>query len=631
MQDSNSYRKIRVFYADDLATNIISLLRSLELAGIVLPTDDEKKKLKFVRVDSPDILQHNKDILESDCSLVYLNYSTRVHDAIKTIASHDFSYDLVICDLYFGEDDPDFRDSKVGGMWIILWAKHKASFRKIISKIYSGQRQIVSAHIDFQMAERFLRDQYQVQIEQVEKLQDSSSWRDNLIRYFDEVRNNIIPDIIIDHRIKFVNELTRDFSRDVFNNFHQDKKLAEFRKRIDGLKDREFEMIDGLIIKLVNLFPILLGKRIFKVDKENFANMSDEELENILYTNELTYKSKDERQKKIEDLQSKNVAFNLFKKHDSIGNPIYGLKLLSEEYNEGLISKLERPFIQSFNYTYRISQFFFKQRGFGTWSRDSSMFPIGQNEFNRIRTEYIIPEFQKIRECFVDTFPFNDPPYDSLDDEIYEVLLHIDESHFWEEHKWNEQRIESGLQRIGKEHYFNQSTGATRVPLKTLLRLNLSDYLKIILKVKPDADPDIYEDDEFIVCKNKKLYWYCNAVKVRYGLKKIIQNMFDSDARFCLLEAKDNDRLSIVKYKLVIKDTNKGVPSIIRKFYSNEEDKFLFDHFLKGYCYITIRSKMADFDGTSFDLLSGQDERLCKLKTSVGTEFHIMFMQTRER
>lgn len=632
MKINNIYRKINIFYADDLAENIINLLDGLKSSGLFLFSPrDIMTQLKTTRVDSNDVYDHNKNLLNSDRCLINLDYSTRINDSIDKIRINSQGFDLVICDLYFGEGDKEFKDSKIGGMWIILWAKQRAKTSKIVCKLYSGQADLVSGHIDFKKAEDFLLREHFVKVEQVQKFRDPSSWREQLAHYLTEVSANIISDIEMDDRINFLNLLSQSFKCSTFNNLKEKDNIKEFRNKFGQLENYEFNLIDGRKIKLTNLFPILIGKRFLINDKDNFNNLDEQELENILYTNELEFKSKEAREKKIKDLQQKGIAFNLIKKHDMGGNPIYGLKMVSEEYNEGLIAKLERQFINSLDSTYQIYNFFHQQKGFGIWSRSSAANPMTTDEFNKIRNEAILPFFARIKDCFKEFSPVLEHKAAFLDDQIETAIRLVDETEFSAKRALDEQKLEHGFLKLEKEPLFDQKSKHTIIPLKSMFRINIIDFLKSVLNLQEGVDYSNYEDTIFQKIKTPPFYWYCNAYRVRKGLKEIKKNMEGDHQVFYLLESTKTEKNPLIQYKIILKDFGKGIPSIARKFSSIDKSRFLFDQYLKGFCQLTIRSKMAGFEGISLNVFTGKDDIPCAKIKKQGTEFEIQFTQGKER
>ena len=165
----------------------------------------------------------------------------------------------------------------------------------------------------------------------------------------------------------------------------------------------------------------------------------------------------------------------------------------------------------------------------------------------------------------------------------------------------------------------------------SFLSLNVTDFFKTVLQLKEDEDYSKYEDDEFQRFRGPNLYWYCNTYQVRRGLKAIKANLTGDNIKFCFLKSKDQDNKTIVRYKLIFRDFGKGIPSIVRKFFSTSPHYCQFDQFLKGYCQIIIRSKMDNFEGISYDVLTGTDDVPCPNIKDTGTEFEIMFTQGRER
>lgn len=632
MPVQTKYRKISIFYADDLSENVINLLESFQQGGLIWETNEKKKQLILNLPDKKEHYKHNRTVLQSDACLVKLDYSTKIDDSIEKIKNNQGSYDLVICDLYFGDNDKAYEDSKIGGIWPIYWAMHFSKNKKIVCKLYSGKLARVIDHIDYQKAYQFLQEAYQIIVENIEKSHDAGSWREHLQEYLSEVRSNIIPEIKLNDRVNFINYLATYFRQEHFNNKKEDGKLGEFKKELLELEKKEFDMIDGRKMRLIHLFPVILGSHFTTNDNHNFINMDNLRLENSLYKRERIYNSREERNKELERLNKDEIECENFRTFDETGRPLYGIRFPTGKYDFGVISKIEISFIQSLDSTYQIHRFYTRQRGFGYWSSTSSSYPHGVDEFNRIRFNTVIPSFEKIRDCFCNSCPVSNKIQEPLADQIEHAIRNVDESHFWDRKKYDEQKIEHGFRKLENHKLFNVQTKKAILPLTALFRINIPDFLKTVLQFREGDNYVQYEDEEFRRIKDYRFYWYCNACAVREGLKDIKKNMQGDKFEFYLLETKCNECKELIKYKIILRDFGRGIPSIARFLYSNEEHHpFKFMRFLKGFCQLTIRSKMNDFEGISFDAFTGKDDVRCPQIKKTGTEFEIIFTQGRQR
>ena len=124
-------------------------------------------------------------------------------------------------------------------------------------------------------------------------------------------------------------------------------------------------------------------------------------------------------------------------------------------------------------------------------------------------------------------------------------------------------------------------------------------------------------------------FWYCNAWLIREGLEFLVDTVMDGEKKeFYLLESTGMDK-AFIKYKIVLKDYNNGIPSIIRKFYSDKKQREMFEYYFKDFCQFTIRSKVENLTGTMLNLFTNSDEKECLELKNSGTEFEIMFTQRR--
>ncbi len=628
MEQNNDYRKISVFYADDRAENVEDLLLDLQESGILIPSSNDNEQLSTSQCDSDEIYNHNHRILNSDQCLISLDYSTRIQDSIAKIISNPVGFDLVICDLYFGEADREFKDSKIGGMWIILWAKHQAKDKKIVCKIYTGQLQKVKEHIDFLIAQKFIESEYKIEVEQVGKLQDSRCWHDSLSDYFVEVRQNIIPDIDIDDRIKFINLISSSFKHEIFQNYIEENRFEDFRKKLVLLKEFEFNFKDNYKMKLVHLFPYLIGRRFLIDDKDNFLTLNQQDLENELYRQEFEFQNKESAYQKSQELNEDNIENEVIKTHDLIGNPVYIIKVSSPKHHESIFTRLETPFIESLDYTYQIYRFYTRPSGFGYWSDPSQASPMGSKEFDRIRHSHILKDFDMIKDYFDDSLNTSDQ---TLGDQIKSVLLKIEATHFTKKRNLQEKQLQDKFTKLPKTGLYKSEMNDTTIPLSDLFRINISEFIKRTLSIQGGKDYQYFENDDFVRVKNATIYWYCNAYRVREGLKEIRSFLKDQELTFYLLETRDKHHKAIIQHRIIIEGNGRGLPSIARLFTSIDGQKLTFDQKLQNFCKLVIYSKMQDFKGISYNVYTDKDDVLCPELTEKGTRFEITIAQGREK
>ena len=625
----NSYRKINIFYADDLSENVRNLLEGIQQAGLISKTKKKRISLILNLPDKKEHYQSNMRILKSENCLINLDYSTKIEDSIAKIKNYNEGFDLIISDLYFGDHDHDFRLSKIGGIWIMFWAMHLAKERKAVCKLYSGQLATVVEHIDFQKAKEFLEKAYFITIEEIEKSKDARSWREYLQQYLEQVRNNIMSEIEMNDRIDFINYLASHLRREHFNNLLVDGKLNEFKRRLLDLEKKEFCLVNRQKMKVIHLFPIILGSHYTTNDHHNFQNMSADMLERILYKNELTFSSREKRNIESKKLIYEGIKFEEFRKHDETSRPVYGIRFLDKSYDIGLISHIENSFINSLDFPYQIHNFFTNQRGFGFWSNSTPSSKIGKTEFDKMRKNFIIPSFEKIHTCFNNRVPIDKEDGEKLSDQIIKSFQNIKENYFWIK-KINEQTVEHKFLKFETRSFYDETTKSTVVPLQYLFRLNVVDFLKIVLGFKEGKNYSQYEDEEFVRITRNKFYWYGNAYVVRMGLKDLKNNMYSNKPFFYLLESRAKEGKALIKYKIILKDLDNGLPSIARQFQPEEEKVYRFDEFLKGFCQIIIRSKMKDFNGICYHVFTSKKDISDTHIKDVGTEFEIQFTQGRE-
>lgn len=632
MENDVNYRKFEVFFADDMSQNVQNLLDAIQRSGLIMETEGEKEGESVILnlPDNEEHYAHNAKLLQGDKCLIKLDYSTMINDSIKKVKMKNGGYDLVVCDLYFGDNDQEYAESKIGGIWPLYWAMHLAKGRKVVCKLYSGQLTTVVNHIDYKRAFEFLQEAHHITIQEVEKSQDANSWREHLQNYFEDVRKNVITDIELDDRVNFINYLTAHLRHEHFNNNVVKNKFNDFKNDVLALEEITFNLVDRRKMKLVHLFPMVLGSHFATNDNRSFRNMNENDLERTLYKNELTFNTREKRDQELTRLRSEGIECKDFRRHDETGRPVYGIQFTRGKYDVGIISYIENSFIQSLDSTFQIHKFYTSQKGFGYWSSTSPNSPLGHQEFDRIRQENIIPSFEKIRNCFRMSCPKSSKFGEPLAEQIELALKNISESHFWKPFP-EEQKLDHFFRKLEKQTLFNEETRDAIIPTTALFRVNVLSLLKTTLNFREGSNYADYENDEYQRLEISKFYWYCNAYLVRKGLRDIAENMQGEEKVFYLLETRYKECKALIKYKIVLRDFGRGIPSIIRKFGSTNDKNFVFDQCLRGFCELTIRSKMANFEGIKFDVFHGQDELPCPQIKETGTEFEILFTQGRER
>lgn len=613
-----TYRKIKIFYADDLSKNVRHLLEAVQLAGLIEPD----LRLKLNLPDQKSHQDYNLLILQSEHCLVDLDYATEIDKAITKIKDAKGKYDLLICDLYFGENDEKYKDSKIGGIWPILWALHLSRERKVVCKLYSGQLAAVVDHIDFQKAHEFLEDAYRITVQQVGKSEDARSWLEYLQDYLTEVQVNIIPEIKLNDRVDVINYLSARLHLEHYENKAEDGILDAFRNDLLELGKMELKLVDGQLIKLIHLFPMNLGCHFISQDERNFARMDFKRIRKTLYQREAVYNSIEERDIELDRLQKENIDCEDFRNYDETGRPVYGIRFTKSNYDIGLISQIENSFLQSLDLTYQIHQFYYQSQGLREWSSSSALNPLGVEKFNRIRKEIIIPGFQRIRAGFQGEY------FLILAEQIETAIKSVEEKCFWK--KIDEQKLEHGFQKIKMEPIYNETTNDTLVPLQTLFRVNVPEFFRNVLHIKEGSDYAPYENEVFQRQRNKAFYWCCNAFAVREGLKDIVSILNREKIEYYLLESRENEGKSLVKYKIVLRDYSNGIPSIIR-FLDRRKKEIGFVQLLKGFCELRMHTKLNGYEATAFDVYHGADERPFPKMVAPGVEFEIMFTQGRNR
>jgi len=623
-----NHRKIKIFYSDDRSDNVKSLLDAIQNSNIIYSrSDSSSNQLKTFLPENN--YNYNKAILDSDDCLINLDYSTKIDGSIEKLRTDKNNYDLVICDLFYGEFDKKYAKSSVGGIWIIFWAMHLTKNKRIVCKLYTGQLEKVRNEIDYIKAIEFTRDAYGVEIDVIDKSHDAKSWREHLVNYLSDVRKNIIPEIKFESRIDFLNYISTHLKYDTFHNFKEANRLDEFYKYLSEIETIFFPLDDGRVIKLIHLFPFLLGSHFTTDDTENFKNMSHDQLQNCLYKQKFFYENRGEREAELEKYQIEEIECKAIREFDETNRPIYGIKFKPGNSKLDIISQIENSFIESLDWTYKIHNFFTRHHGFGYWMNTTPTSPYGDDKYNSIRTDSIIPAFLEIKECF--RIPTSkDNINKKLADQIELSIRNVSEQQMWEWKKYKEQNIEHGFKKLENRNLIDEQNGEIILTLASLFRINISNFLRKVLKIKEGNDYSTVTKNGFSKIGDNKFNWYCNAWLIREGLKYIFNEIMDSETNkeFFLLE--EGTEKSFIKYKIILRDYDQGIPSIVRKYYNDTQIRCNFEHYFMDFCQFTIRSKVKGYPGTALALFTNRDEIECDDMTTTGTEYEMMFTQRRE-
>ncbi|MBN2008290.1 hypothetical protein JW960_02965 [candidate division KSB1 bacterium] len=634
-------RKINLFYADDQSERIINLLKYLEDSCLVLKSNDEQFQLKTVIVDEPVSYQHNINILNSDLALVNIDYTTSIDDSIEKIQKEGRAYDLIICDLFFGDNDIRFKKSQIGGMWIILWAKQHSNAENIVCKIYTGQMDRKdeydketgdgSDNVDYQMAKKFLKEEHNVNVEVIGKMDSLRGWDGYFLSYFAEVRQNIIPQITITDRINFINLLSKSFKHDSFFNLKQKNDISTFRSTFETLKNYGFQLNSGEKIKLIHLFPLLLGRTFLRDDNKSFRYMNEQEFEGLLYPSKYQFKNIESCQKKKDELADKNISFEEKLEFDLLGNKIYCL-ILPEEHREGLISSIENEFIQSLDYTYKIHTFYTGQKGFANWKQTSP-----DSKFEKMRHDHIIPNLKTVLPCF--NHPIDDQAEDKkfLSDELAIAVETMSRSQLNEKPKSQEQHYIHGFNKIERNNSIFNQNNKILLPLDAFFKINVHEFMKSVLEIR-EGDKESYkqyESESMQRSTRPAFYWFCNSYYVRKGLVEIKNVLQGSKIVYYLLEPTNKDKKSVLPYKLILRNFENEFSPILKEIYSNDDkrfqDRFLFTKYLRGFCELIIRCKILDLDTISLNIFHSHDTNENTTMLEAGTEFELQFVQGKDQ
>jgi hypothetical protein len=621
-------RKIRILYADDRSENVRSLLEGVRAAGL-LPRHLAEGIILY-QLDLEENIKHNHVILRHAEALVELDYATLMHEAIDKVRDSKEPYDLIVSDWYFGEYDPKFKDSQIGGIWIMLWGQHRHKKYKPICKLYTAQHSDKQKGIDFIWAQDYIKSAFDIKIAEVRKSETADSWQQHLEEYLLEVAQSIFPRINKNDLVEVINYISDSLAFNRFNNSVEDNAFESFRKDLLKLNDFDLCLADGKAIKLAHLFPLLLGRYLYEQGESVFATMPHEEIAALLYARRLKFYERDARNEKIEHLQQAGVECEEFKGHDGSGNPIYGIQVKSGDYYEGPLATITNLFIQSLDYTFKVQTFYLNERGFNKWLHLKNT-QLDREAFEAIRSHAVLPEFEKLKLCFerIPVVLQNGLP--PLAEQIVGMLKAVEiDAIKKDEKECSEKSLDEKFLRLQRQPLFDPKSKKLLVPLKSLFRINIHDFLANVMQVSP-LGANEFADNEYEPINSRDLFWYCNAWLVREGIRAIVHNMQGHEKFFIILTPKNFAAKLFVRYKIILRDSGKGLSSVARAFIAGRGHLSTVASFLQGFCELNVRSKMEGEEAIEYDVFSGTMDLPCSKMKRVGTEFEIIFTQRRDR
>lgn len=625
---SRRQRKLRVLYADDRPENVRSLLQGVQAANI-LP-ENEAKKLVLHQLDRDDNMVHNHEILHHAEALVEIEYATLMEKAIEKVRHSAESFDLIISDWYFGEYDPDFKDSQIGGIWIMLWGQSRQGKYKPVCKLYTAQQTQRQQRIDFTLAKQYIQEAFGIEIAEIRKSETAASWQQHLEEYLSEVAKQLLPYIDKSDLVAVINHLSNNLAFNRFHNSVQDKSFETFRKNLLKLNDFGLHLPNGETIAFSHLFPLLMGRYLRQTNSTNFFTMTAEEIAALLYARRLVYTKRDERDEKLARLRQAGVDCQEFKEHDGGGNPLYGIEVKSADYYEGPLTSVNNLLTQALDYTFKVQSFYLNEQGFSQWLHFATK-PAKPGVFEQIRDKIILPDFKKIKACFTKTPAALAEGLPDFSEQIASLLQAMTLEDIKREDKdCGEKNLEEKFMRLQYQALFDEQNRKPLVPLKCLFRLNVYDFLTEVMQLRPlpktEVDEAGYEPFEA-----RDFYWYGHAWLVREGLRSIIQSMDGGDKYFIVLKPKALARQSLIQYKIVLRDRSKGLSTIARAFVAGKGHLDKVVSRLQGFCDLEIRSKIEGEEGIAYDAFRDNMDRPCPQKTTAGTEFVLTLIQRRDR
>lgn len=628
-QDSSKRRrKIRILYADDRPENVRSLLQGVQAANI-LP-EAEAKKLVLHQLDRDDNMAHNHEILHHADALVEIDYATLMEKAIEKVRHSAEPFDLIVSDWYFGEYDPDFKDSQIGGIWIMLWGQSRQGKYKPVCKLYTAQQTQRQQRIDFTLAKQYIQQAFGVEIAEIRKSETAASWQQHLEDYLSEVAKQLLSEVAKSDLVAVINYLSGSLAFNRFHNSVQDKSFETFRWDLLKLNDFELHLPSGETIAFTHLFPLLMGRYLRQTKSTNFFTMPAEEIAALLYARRLVFTKRDERDEKLERLRQAGVDCQDFKEHDAAGNPLYGIEVKSADYYEGPLTTVNNLLTQALDYTFKVQSFYLNEQGFSQWLHFATK-PAKPGVFEQIRDKIILPDFQKIKTCFSKTPVALAGGLPDFSEQISSLLQTMTLEDIKREDKdCGEKNLEEKFLRLQNQVLFDALNKKPLVPVKCLFRLNVHDFLTDVMQLRPLPKTEDF-DEGYEPLEVRDFYWYGHAWLVREGLRAIIQSLAGPDKFFIILKPKNSARQALMQHKIVLRDRSKGLSTIARAFVAGRGHLDKAVSRLQGFCDLEIRSKIEGEEGIAYDAFRDTMDRPCPQKKTEGTEFVLTLIQRRDR
>ena len=632
-ETSASPKKIKVLYADDRAENVRSLLQGVQAAN-VLP-EEKARKLILHQLDSDGNMKHNHAILHDPDALIEVDYATLMEKAIAKVRDAAEPYDLIVSDWYFGENDPDYKDSQVGGIWIMLWGQNRREKYKPVCKLYTakqtqggqpGDKKLP----DFTLAKNYIREAFGIEISEIRKSETAASWQQHLEDYLSEVARQILMNVAKRDLVVVINYISSHLAFNRFHNSVQDKTFEAFRQDLQKLNEFVLHLPEGKTITFAHLFPLLIGRYLTPNSRLNFFTMSADEIAALLYARRLVFSKREERDEKLARLLQTGVDCQEFKEHDAGGNLSYGIELKAADYYEGPLTNVNNLLKQTLDYTFKTQSFYLDEPGFSQWLQLAAT-QSDSAAFNAMRQKTILLEFNHLKPSFARIPMALDSNLDSFDVQIHTFLQKVESDIIKRDEKeCAGKNLDDKYARLSKQKVFDEKTKKLTVPLKCLFRVNVHDFLaetmQLQLLPKNEANEEGYEPLEA-----RDFYWYGNAWSMREGVRAIVQAMSSEQRFFIMLKPKDFQRQALVRYKIILSDRGKGLSSIARAFVSGRGHLSKVVPLLQGFCELQIRSKIEGEEGIAYDVFWDTMDQPYPQMTKVGTEFVLTITQRRDR
>ena len=629
MYEPSEPHKIRILYADDRSANVRSLLEGVKAAGLL--SEHLKEHLVLYQLDLDENQKHNHELLHHPDCLVELDYATLMSEPIEKVRSGEQTYDLIISDWYYGEYDPDSKDSQIGGIWIMLWGQHRNKEFIPVCKLYTGQLDTEKQQrIDFILAKGYIKTVFGIEVSEIRKSETAASWQQHLEEYLQEVAKNKIQHAKRNDVVAVINHIADRLTFSRFNNSIEDDVFETFRQDLLRLDSFSLRLPGGKSMRLAHLFPLLLGRYLRGEATSAFATMSHKEIAALLFAQSLYFYKRDARNEKIKNLRQLGVVCEEIKKHDGTGNPLYGIQVKSESYYEGPLATITNLLTQSLDFTFKVQSFYLNESGFYKWLHSRNV-QVEREGFGDNRKHTIISEFEKLKSCFDRTPMELNSALQALGDQIAEVLSKLDADDVQQEAKdCSEKSLDEKFARLQRQPLIERKSKKLLLPIENLFRINVHDFLANIGRPGQISEfEDI--DDEYEPIGSRDLYWYCHAWLVREGLRAIVNNMQSHAGFFILLKPRNIAATPFVRYKIILRDNGKGLGSIARAFVAKGGHLASAAKHLQGFCEMMVRSKMEGEEGIEYDVYSETTDEPCLKMGKTGTEFEIIFTQRRDR